>query len=180
MPVIPGCPYFEIPYKLSLVLHYPAFVICFSWCVVYIVSLLLCQVHHLFCKLFRAESCSSHNVLSEAHTIFLDSKEWSSVILKDQYLFILLAMNTVWGFFLPSLSEESELPQKKAGFVLAQMGCIVTKGLRKKLHPNKQTNKTPSSHHCARELVVYMRRMVDICGGNPEMIVPFCSVNISM
>lgn len=56
------------------------------------------------------------------------------------------------------------------------MGYIVTKGLKKKLHNNKQTNKTPS----ARELVVYMRRMVDICGGNSEMIVPFCSLNIYM
>ncbi|XP_014725659.1 PREDICTED: E3 SUMO-protein ligase NSE2-like isoform X1 [Sturnus vulgaris] len=52
------------------------------------------QVHHLLSELFRAESCSSPHVLAAAHTIFLDSKEQSSIIVNYQYPFILLSMNT--------------------------------------------------------------------------------------
>lgn len=86
---------FEMPYELSLVLLYLGCELCFSRCVVYTVSLLVCQVHHLLCELFRAESCSSHHVLSEAHAIFLDSKEQLSVIVKDQYPVILVSVNAV-------------------------------------------------------------------------------------
>lgn len=150
MPVIPGCPYFEIPYKLSHVLHYPGFVICVSpdvWFIlwlVYIVSLLVCQVHHLLCRLFRAESCSSYHVFFEANTIFLESKDWSSVIVKDKYPFILLSLNTVRGFSLPSPSKESKLrTTEEVGFALKQIGCAVTKGLIKNIPPptNKQMNR---------------------------------------
>lgn len=36
--------------------------LCFSWCVVYIALLLVCQVHHLLCELFRAKICSSRQL----------------------------------------------------------------------------------------------------------------------
>lgn len=158
--------------------------LCFSWCVVYIASLLVCQVHHLFCELFRAESCSSHHVLSEAHTIFLELKEWSSAIVNDQYPFILLSMNTVLGFLLPSPSKESKLkePQKKLVSYLHKW-VVLWQRAWKIPHPpqtNKNPNKMPSFHHWAGELVLYMRRMGDICNGYSEMNVTFWSVNIYM
>lgn len=109
--------------------------LCFSRCVVDTVSLLVCQVHHLPCELFRAESCSSRHVLAAAHTIFLDSREQSSIIVKYQYPFILLSMNTAWGFSLPSSSKESKLrTTEEVGFVLAQRGYMVRKGLKKNTH----------------------------------------------
>lgn len=36
--------------------------LCFSWCVVYIALLLVCQVHHLLRELFRAKICSSRQL----------------------------------------------------------------------------------------------------------------------
>lgn len=114
--------------------------LCFSWCVVDTVSLLLCQVYHLLRELFRAESCSSPPVLAVAHTIFLDSEDRSSIIMKYQYSFILLSMNTAWGFSSPSSSKESKLrTTERVGFVLAQQGCMVRKGLKKNTH-HHQTN----------------------------------------
>lgn len=154
--------------------------LCFSRCAVDTVSLLLCQVHHLLCELFRAESCSSPHVLAAAHTIFLDSREQSSIIMKYQYPFILLSMNTAWGFSSPSSSNESKLrTTEKVGFVLAQQGCMVRKGLKKNTH-HPQTNQPPGFHHWTREMRVHRRRMGDICSGNSEMKITFWSVNICM
>lgn len=114
--------------------------LCFSLCVVDTVSFLVCQVHHLPYELFRAESYSSRHVLAAAHTIFLDSREQSSIIVKYQYPFILLSMNTAWGFSLPSSSKESKLrTTEKVGFVLAQWGCMVRNGLKKNIRHHHQT-----------------------------------------
>lgn len=118
--------------------------LCFSRFVVDTMSLLLCQVHHLLSELFRAESCSSPHVLAAAHTIFLDSKEQSSIIVNYQYPFILLSMNTAWGFSSPSSSKESKLrTTEKVGFVLAQWGCMVKKDLKKNTlhHQTKKKRK---------------------------------------
>lgn len=154
--------------------------LCFSWCVVDTTSLLLCQLHHLLCELFRAESCSSPRVLAAAHTIFLDSKEWSSIIVKYQYPFIQLSINTAWGFSSPSSSKESKLrTTEKVGFILVQRDCMVRRGLKKD-HPPPPKKKTPSFHHWEGELRLYRRRMGDICSGNSEMKITLCSVNICM
>lgn len=112
--------------------------LCFSRCVVDTVSLLLCQIHHLLCELLRAESCSSHHVLAAAHTIFLDSKEWSSIIMKDQYPFILLSMNTAWGFFKQGIKAKNH---RKTWFCTCTTGLYGEKGFEKE-HPPPPDKKT--------------------------------------
>lgn len=63
MPVIPGWHYFEIPYKLSLALHYPGFVICVFPDVWFILHLCL-SARSIIYFVSSSERRSAHHIMS--------------------------------------------------------------------------------------------------------------------